>query len=94
MMLSLGQTRWLIEEQRVNSVPLPLLIVLTFWLAIIFTSFGLFAPRKAAAVVSLLISALSVSGAIFLIVQMYSPYAGPIRVSSAPLRAALTYLGQ
>lgn len=88
------QTRWLISEQRVNSVSLPLLIVLVFWLTIIFISFGLFATRNATVVVSLLISALSVSGAIFLILDMYSPYGGVIRVSSAPLRAALAHLGQ
>jgi hypothetical protein len=92
--IGLSQTRWLIAEQRVNSVSLPLLMVLIFWLTIIFISFGLFAPRNATVVVSLLISALSVSGAIFLILEMYSPYAGVIRVSSAPLRAALTHLGQ
>ena len=94
ILLSLGQTRWLIAEQRVNSVPLPLLIVLIFWLAIIFTSFGLFAPRNLTVVVSLLVSALSVSGAIFLILEMFSPYEGLIHVSSAPLRATLTHLGQ
>jgi hypothetical protein len=92
--VGLLQTRWLISEQRVNSVSLPLLMVLIFWLTIIFISFGLFAPRNVTVVVSLLISALSVSGAIFLILEMYSPYAGVIRVSSAPLRAALTHLGQ
>ena len=37
---------------------------------------------------SLFISALSVSGAIFLILEMYGPYAGVIQISSAPLRAA------
>jgi len=94
ILLSLAQTRWLIAEQRVNSVPLPLLVVLVFWLAIIFTSFGLFAPRNATVVVSLLVSALSVSGAIFLMLEMYSPYTGVIHVSSAPLRAALMHLGQ
>ena len=94
ILLSLGQTRWLIAEQRVNSVPLPLLVVLIFWLAIIFTSFGLFAPRNLTVVASLLVSALSVSGAIFLILEMYSPYDGLIHVSTAPLRAALTHLGQ
>jgi len=94
ILLSLAQTRRLIAQQSVNSVPLPLLIALCFWLAIIFTSFGLFAPRNTTVVASLLVSALSVSSAIFLIVQMYSPYSGPIRVSSAPLRAALTHLGQ
>ena len=92
--MSLGQTRWLIMEQRVSAIPLPLLLVLVFWLSIIFTSFGLFAPRNITVVVSLLVSALSVSGAIFLILEMYSPYTGFIRVSTAPLREALTHLGQ
>jgi hypothetical protein len=88
------QTRWLIAEQRVNSVSLPMLVVLIFWLAIIFISFGLFAPRNGTVVVSLFVSALSVSAAIFLILEMYSPYGGLIQVSSAPLRSALTHLGQ
>jgi hypothetical protein len=92
--LALAQTRWLMVEQRVNSVSVPLLTVLIFWLTIIFSSFGLFAPRNVTVVVSLLVSGLSVSGAIFLILEMYSPYAGLIHVSSAPLRAALTRLGQ
>jgi hypothetical protein len=92
--LALGQTRWLIAEQRVNSVSVPLLTVLIFWLTIIFTSFGLFAPRNVTVVVSLFVSALSVSCAIFLILEMYSPYTGLIHVSSAPLRVALTRLGQ
>ncbi len=93
-LLALGQTRWLMAEQRVNSVSSPLLIVLLFWLTIIFTSFGLFAPRNATVVVSLLVSALSVSGAVFLILEMYSPYAGLIHVSSAPLRTALAHLSK
>jgi hypothetical protein len=92
--LALAQTRWLMVEQRVNSVSVPLLTVLIFWLTIIFSSFGLFAPRNVTVVVSLLVSGLSVSGAIFLILEMYSPHAGLIHVSSAPLRAALTRLGQ
>jgi hypothetical protein len=94
ILISLGQTRWLLAEQRVNSVSLPLLVVLIFWLTIIFISFGLFAPRNATAFASLLVSALSVSGAILLILEMYSPYSGLIHVTSAPLRAALEHLGQ
>jgi hypothetical protein len=93
IVLALGQTRWLIAEQRVNSISVPLLVVLIFWLTIIFISFGLFAPRNVTVFVSLLVSALSVSGAIFLILEMYSPYRGLIHVSSAPLRTALALLG-
>jgi membrane-bound ClpP family serine protease len=94
IIVSLGQTRWLIAAQRTNSVSEPLLVVLVAWLTIIFISFGLFAPRTVTVIVSLLVSALSVSGAIFLILEMYSPYAGLIHVSSGPLRAALAHLGQ
>jgi hypothetical protein len=94
IMLGLGQTRWLIAAQRGNSVSVPMLVVLVAWLTIIFISFGLFAPRNVTVVVSLLVSALSVSGAIFLILEMYSPYAGLIHVSGAPLRAAIANLGQ
>jgi len=95
LLIGLLQTRWLIAEQRVNSVSIPLLIVLISWLTIIFLSFGLFSPRNRIAVISLLVSALSVSGAIFLILEMNSPYSGGvIHVSSAPLRAALAHLSQ
>jgi hypothetical protein len=90
----LQQTRWLMYEQGASAISLPLLIVLIFWLVALFVSFGLFAPRNATVVGSFLIAALSVSGAIFLILEMYSPYAGLIQVSSAPLRAALSHLGR
>jgi hypothetical protein len=46
---------------------MPFLVVMVFWLAVIFASFGLFAPRNATAIANLFVCALSVSGAIFLI---------------------------
>ena len=91
---SLGQTRWLMYEQRTNSVSKPLLVVLVFWLTVIFSSFGLFAPRNATVTVALFVSGVSVSGAIFLILEMYTPYSGLIEISSASLRFALAHLGQ
>jgi hypothetical protein len=94
LVIGLGQTRWLMAEQRTNTVSVAMLVVLIFWLTIIFISFGLYAPRNATVVVSLIVSAISVSGAIFLILEMYSPYAGLIHVSGAPLRAAISHLGQ
>jgi len=92
--MGIGQTRWLMYEQRAIGVSTPLLVVLVLWLTIIFVSFGLFAPPNATVIASLAVSALSVSGAVFLILEMYSPYAGLIQISSAPLRAALAHLGQ
>jgi len=40
------------------------------------------------------VSALSVSAAIFLILQMNRPLEGLLQVSNAPLRKALEHLGQ
>jgi len=92
--MDLGKTRWLMFAQAISSVSMPLLVVLVLWLAAIFISFGLFAPFNGTVVATLFVSALSVSGAIFLILEMYTPYAGVIQLSSAPLRAALAHLGQ
>jgi membrane-bound ClpP family serine protease len=61
---------------------------------VIFISFGLFAPFNATVVSSLFVSALSVAGAIFLILEMYTPYTGVIQISNAPLRATLVHLGK
>jgi hypothetical protein len=86
--MGLGQIRRLIYEQRAGSISMPLVVVFVFWITVIFISFCLFAPLIATVVASLIVSALSLSSAIFLILVMYMPYAGLIHVSSAPLRAA------
>jgi hypothetical protein len=92
--VQMGQTRWLIFAQKTVPVPRLLLVMLLFWLVVLFISFGLFAPPNLTVVTSLFFSALAVSGAIFLILEMYHPYTGLIQVSQAPLRAALAQLGQ
>jgi len=94
ILIDLAQTRWLMYEQGVGSVSGPMLVILVFWLVAIFLTFGLFAPRNATAITALFVAALSVSGAIFLILEMYTPFGGLIEISSAPLRAALAHLGQ
>jgi len=87
------KTRWLMYEQQANSISMPMLVILVLWLTVLFISFGLYAPTNATVVTSLLVSALSVSCAVFLILELYEPYKGLIRISSAPLRTALKQLG-
>ena len=88
------QFRWLLIEQTQNALPTPFLVMVLFWLTMLHMSFGLFAPRNAMVIVVLLICALSVSGAIFLILEMNHPLSGMIKVSSAPMLKALEHLGQ
>jgi hypothetical protein len=92
--VGLIQTRWLMYEQGSDSVSGPMLAILVFWLATIFISFGLLAPRNAAVITALFVAGVSVSGGIVLILEMYTPFGGLIEISSAPLRATLAHLGQ
>jgi hypothetical protein len=88
------QARWLLIEQAQSSVPTVFLVILVFWLTVLYTGFGLFAPPNATAVVALLVCALSISGAMFLILEMNRPLTGMIKVSSAPLQKALEVMSQ
>jgi hypothetical protein len=90
----LVQFRWLLIEQTQNRLPKPFLVMLLFWLTALHMSFGLFAPRNAMVIVVLFICAVSVSGAIFIILEMNHPLSGMIKVSSAPMLKALEHLGQ
>ncbi len=90
----LARVRWHMFEQRTKSLPTTLLVVVVFWLAMLFASFGLFAPRNATVVTVLSLAALSVAGALFIILEMNSTLDGIIKVSSAPLHKALDLLGK
>ncbi len=85
----IAQTRLLLFTQTDNSIPMPFLAVLIFWLTIIFASFSLFARPNAIVVGSLFIFGLSAAGAIYLILELGQPFAGLMQISSAPLRNAL-----
>jgi hypothetical protein len=88
------EARWLGLGSLHSSVPLPFLVVVVFWLTIVFGSFGLFAPRNVTVLVVLFLCALSIAGSIFLILEMSHPFEGLMKISSAPMRYALSQLGQ
>jgi len=90
----IGQLRSLLVAQSVASISIPMLIILVFWLAIIFLGFSVLAPPNATAIVALMISALAVSGAIFLILELDQPFGGLIRISSEPMLNALHQLAK
>lgn len=92
--IDIGQARLLMLERSGRSIPMPFLVLLIFWLTVIFLSFGLFAPRNATVVATLFLCAISVSGAIFLIMELDRPFGGLVQISSAPLRNALAHIGK
>lgn len=90
----LYQSHWLIFiESGGGSAFAPLLVIILSWLTGIFLSFGLLAQRNATVTVTLLCAALAVSAAFFIIMEMYDPYAGMLKISSTPFHYVLDQIG-
>lgn len=90
----IAEANWLRAETEVGGFPGAFLVMLVFWLALLFASFGLLAPGNATVVCTLFVCALSVTGALVLIIDMDHPYLGFIRVSEVPLTLTIERLGQ
>ena len=88
------KTRWRVLGSMGGSVPVVFLAVVVLWLTVTFTSFGLYTQSNASVVAVLFVAAFSVAAAVFLIMELDGPFEGVIKVSSAPLRYALSQLGQ
>jgi hypothetical protein len=74
--------------------PLPplILVVLLVCSAFIFASFSLFVQPNPTVIVALGVAALAVASAVFLIVELNSPFGGLLQLSSAPAHAVLAAL--
>jgi hypothetical protein len=88
LLRNLSQLHWLIIAQSSTAVLRPLLFIMIFWMTSIFFSWGLFSRANTISVMTFFVAGLCVSGAIFLILELYTPYSGLLRLSSAPLRIA------
>jgi hypothetical protein len=93
--MDLKKGYWLMYLQTVQTpIPTPLLLVVTSWLMAIFISFGMFAPRNLTVMVTLIVCAMAVSAAIFIITSMYSPFTGVLKISPAAIRDAIHQMGK
>ena len=92
LIAALSDNRWQMIERASSPLPVPFLVLLYFWLAVLFTGFGILAPRDITFVAAFAICALSMAGAVYLIREMNEPLDGTLRVSPAPLQIALQYM--
>ncbi len=86
------QARIQLHAQMGSSIQTPFLVVLVFWLVVLFMGFGLFGRASPVTVGALLVCALSVSGAVFLILELDRAFNGIMGISSEALRNALVPL--
>jgi hypothetical protein len=88
----LTQMRLLLFAQSGTPIPVPFLVTLAFWLAIIFASFSLFGPSNATVLTFTFLFAVSAAGAIFLIYQLSNPFTGLLQISKENVLDALAVL--
>ena len=85
----MGRTRLLVFTEGDDAIPTPFFIVLVFWLVVIFASFGLFAEPGPIFIASTVVFALSVSSALFLIVDLSHPFSGLMQITNNHLHMVL-----
>jgi hypothetical protein len=86
--------RWKLIEEAHGSISYPFARILVGWLLIIFLCFGLIAPRNALSLVTITLGALSIALAVLVILDLNTPFSGPIMIASQPMRDALAYLNR
>lgn len=86
------QDRWTLVGSAQPTLAWPFISVMTGWLALVFAVFGLGAPANRVIAAVLALAALSLSVAVWLIVELDAPLSGLIQVPSTALRQALIHM--
>lgn len=86
--------RWLALEHRRGLIPTPLIAVLVGWLTVIFGIFGFSAPRNWSMCVVFVLCALSTTTAVYVVLDLDTPFRGMVNASNAPMLDALKFLGR
>lgn len=88
------QHRWAVIEDAHGSLTRLFLNIVTFWLMLVFVSFGLQVPRKLLAAIVLAIGVVSISSVMFVIVDLEWPYSGLFGIPSASMRNVLAAMSR
>src|SRR5215471_19796068 len=88
----IGDTRWLLAQQIGQGTPKAFVTLLVFWLALLFASFGLFAPHNLTSAVILMLSAFAVTGAVAMFLELEQGFGRIIHISPKPMRQAVQLL--
>ena len=88
------QERFRLAKQQYDAIPTALMGLLIFWLALLFGSFGLYAPRHLTSLLVISLSSAAVAGALLLIIELEKPYGGLVHLSAEPLQHAIDVLSR
>ena len=91
---SIGQSRLQMSFALENPVSYPLIYVVIGWTTGLFCGFGLTSRGNLMSIVALAFGAVAIASAVYVILDLSSPYSGIFRASPAPLQQVLAYMNQ
>jgi len=89
-----AETQMLMSRQLANPFPPYVLVVVVCWASALFLGNGLVATPNPVSVFAHLAGAIAIGSAVFLILELSTPYSGLIRLSSAGVDRLLQVLGE
>jgi hypothetical protein len=89
----IAQTRILMDLQLAGGISLPMIAIVVCWSLVLFCLYGLVSPVNATVLTTLALGAIAVASAIFLIIELSTPYSGLFRISPAGIIQTLDALG-
>jgi hypothetical protein len=85
----IARTRLLMFSDGEPAILTPFLLILIFWLAVVFASYSLFVEQGRIVIVALLVFALSISSALFLVADLSQPFVGLMQLPKEQLGQTL-----
>jgi len=86
------KTRLMMFADGEKALQTPFLLILVFWLAVVFASYALFVEPTRVVVSALVVFALSISSALFLMADLSQPFVGLMQLPKEELRNTLAPL--
>src|SRR5271157_403093 len=91
---SIEQSRLQMSFALAAPIAIPLIVIVVAWATLLFFGYGLMSGGGATSFVAVAVGTLGVASAVFLILELSSPYSGMFRASSAPLEQVLAVMGK
>jgi hypothetical protein len=91
---SLQGSRWTVIEDATEASGSLFIGIISFWLALVFLSFGLQVPHRRLSVIVLAVGVASIASVMFVIVALGTPYTGLFGIRSTAMRDALVHMSR
>jgi hypothetical protein len=91
---AIAQSRVQMSFALTAPVSYPLILTVVAWAVLLFCGFGLMSEGHAMSLVAVFIGACAAASAVYMILDLSSPYSGVFRASPAPLQQVLAVMGK